>query len=353
MKISKLKKPVKTIYFIRSNKTKFGGAEVYLSRLSKALIKKNIHHKVINSIIPKFFPSWFRVIIFNLQVSILKGRRFYFSLDRIICPDIYRAGDGVHKVFLKIEKKSILNPLHPIYLFLERRCFKNAKRIIVNSVLIKNQIIESYGTDPAKIRLVRNVIKIKKLNSNQSYEKLSNEFSLMPNQTYILYVGSGFQRKGVNEFLQIISKLDSKNIKAFIVGKDKRINDYIHIAKNLGIEDKVIFTGPREDVDDFYTISDIFLFPTHYEPFANVVLEAMSFENVIYTTKQNGASEILDNQFIMNNPNDFSVVDRIDELLKNTNQLKETQKKNRIESKQFSIEKNLENTLRVINEVIN
>ena len=45
--------------------------------------------------------------------------------------------------------------------------------------------------------------------------------------------------------------------------------------------------------------------------------------------------------------------DRIDELLKNTNQLKETQKKNRIESKQFSIEKNLENTLRVINEVIN
>jgi len=353
MKTIKIKTSVKIIYFIRSNKTKFGGAEVYLSRLSKALSRKNIDHKVINSIIPKFFPSWFRVIIFNLQLFILKRGRFYFSLDRIVCPDVYRAGDGVHKVFLKIEKKSILNPLHPIYLFLESRCFNNAKRIIVNSVMIKNQIIESYGIEPNKIKLVRNGIKIKNFSFNQSFEKLSNEFSLAPNQKYILYVGSGFKRKGVNEFLQIISKLNSKHIKAFIIGKDKRIKEYVDIAKNLGIEDKVIFTGPREDVDDFYTISDIFLFPTHYEPFANVILEAMSFENVIYTTKQNGASEILGNHFIMKNPNDFSVVDRIDELLKNTRKLKEIQKKNRIESKQFSIEKNLEDTLKVINEVIN
>ena len=66
----------------------------------------NIEHKIIQSNFSKLLPSWLRVIMFNLQVSLIKGNKFYFSLDRIICPDIYRAGDGVHKVFLTFEKKS-------------------------------------------------------------------------------------------------------------------------------------------------------------------------------------------------------------------------------------------------------
>ena len=108
-----------TIYFIRANKTKYGGAENYLSRLSEALNKEDIDYQVINSILPKSIPSWLRVVMFNLQVCLTKKDKFYFSLDRITCPDIYRAGDGVHKVFLSIEKKSKTNLLHPIYLFLE------------------------------------------------------------------------------------------------------------------------------------------------------------------------------------------------------------------------------------------
>ena len=108
---------MKKIYFIRANKTKYGGAENYLTRLSLEISKQNISHQVINSFFPKFMPSWLRVILFNLQVCLTKADKFYFSLDRISCPDIYRAGDGVHKVFLSIEKKSRTNLLHPIYLF--------------------------------------------------------------------------------------------------------------------------------------------------------------------------------------------------------------------------------------------
>ena len=99
-------------------------------------------------------PSWLRIILFNLQVCLTKKDRFYFSLERIICPDVYRAGDGVHKVFLRIEKKSKLNPLHPIYLFLEKRCFNNAKRIIANSNMIKDEIISTYGINPNKIDVI-------------------------------------------------------------------------------------------------------------------------------------------------------------------------------------------------------
>jgi len=65
----------KEIYFIRASNDRFGGAEKYLSRLSKGLKEINIPHKVINSKLPKFLPSWLRVILFNLQVSLFKENK--------------------------------------------------------------------------------------------------------------------------------------------------------------------------------------------------------------------------------------------------------------------------------------
>lgn len=344
----------KKIYFIRLNKSNFGGGEVYLSRLSKALIRNNIEHKVINSFFPNFFPSWLRVILFNIQVSIYKGNRFYFSLDRIVCPDIYRAGDGVHKTFLSIEKKSKLNPLHSIYLFIEKRCFKKSKRIIAISEMVRNNIISSYDVMPEKISVIRNGIELKKMDYEYSINKLTKEFPIIKEGApIILFVGSGFKRKGVKEFLQIIAALSNKKVISIIIGKDKNMKYFKSLAIKLGIDSRVIFTGPREDVEDFYTISDIFLFPTHYEPFGNVILEAMNFSNVVFTSNQCGGGEILNKEYIMDNPNDFSVVGKIDSLLADRIRLKKNQENNRQISKQFSIEKNLELTLKIIDEVIN
>ena len=344
----------KKIHFIRANKTKFGGAETYLSRLSKALIKKNIDHLIINSIFPKFLPSWLQVILFNLQVCLMKGDKFYFSLERITCPDLYRAGDGVHKVFLDIEKKSKLNPLHPIYLYLEKRCFKRASKIIAISQMFKDNIINAYEINHNKISVIYNGIELKEINFKKSIDKLSQEFSLNKDCRIILYVGSGFKRKGVKEFLQIVSKLDNiHNIKAFVIGKEKNMSYYQNLAKELSIKKQVIFTGPREDVDDFFTISDIFLFPTHYEPFGSVVLEAMNLKNVVFTTKHCGGSELLDSEFIMQSADDISVIQKINNLLENSDKLEMIKEKNRFKSKQFSIENNAAETLKIIDEIIN
>ena len=342
---------MKNIKFIRANKTKFGGAEVYLSRVSEELESQGIEHSLVHSSIPKFLPSWLRVILFNLQVCFFKKDSFYFSLERISCPDIYRAGDGVHKVFLEIEKKSKTNPLHFVYLYLEKRCFENAKIIIANSHMIKEQITDTYNIDPKKIEVVYNGIKHIEYNYEESYNRLQKEFNLK-DEKILLYVGSGFKRKGVEEFLEIVSKLDYSNFKAFIVGKEKKINHYKKLAYDLDIEDKVVFTGPRQDVNDFYTISDVFLFPTRYEPFSNVVLEAMMLNNVVITTKQNGASEILDEQFCMETSKDFSKAKLIDELLVNDEKLNNIKQFNQQKVKELSIETNVHKTLLVINKVM-
>jgi len=336
------------IYLIRERVSKFGGAEVYLSRLSKTLQNNDIEHGVVNSIFPKFLPSWVRIILFNLQVCLTKKNKFYFSLERIVCPDVYRAGDGVHKVFLTVESKSKLNPLHPIYLYLEKRCFNNAKRIIANSHMIKDEIINTYSINPNKIDVVYNGIEPKKVDYKHSFNKLSKEFGLDKDVPILLYVGSGFKRKGVEEFLEIIAKLKVQNVQAFVIGKEKNLEYYKQLSKDLKIDKKVIFTGPRQDVDDFYAISDVFLFPTRYEPFSNVILEAMSSKNAVFTTKQNGAHEILEDKYIMSDSRDFSVAGKIDTLLKDTEALCAIKQANNIKANELSIELNMQKTMKII-----
>ena len=338
------------IYFIRENSDTSGGAEVYLSRFSKVLTDNEIEHQIVNSVFPKILPSWMRIILFNLQVCLTKRGKFYFSLERIKCPDVYRAGDGVHKVFMSVEKKSKLNLLHPVYLFLEKRCFHNAKYIIANSNMIKNEIIRTYNIDYNKIKVIYNGIELKEIDYISSYNRLSSEFKIDNSIPVILYVGSGFKRKGLEEFLTIISLVNS-NFQAFVVGKDKNLSHYRKFAERLKIDHKVVFTGFRMDVEDFYVISDIFLFPTHYEPFSNAVLEAMSFQNVVFTTEQNGANEILDEEYRMSNPKDLSVVKKIDHLISQGKLMQDIKDKNRFTAEKFSIEFNMQKTLEIINKV--
>ncbi len=317
--------------------------------MTDELRKQDIAHEVIHSSVPKLLPSWIRTILFDLNVCRRKENKFYFSLERVRCPDIYRAGDGVHKVFMDVEKKSKINPLHMVYLWIEEKMFNKAKIIIANSQMVKQQIISTYNIEPKKIEVIYNGVPLKPL---ANFESIKKEFSIK-DEKILLYVGSGFKRKGVEEVLMIISKLQYQNIKCFIVGKEKKIDYYKNKAKELGIEKKVIFTGSRTDVDKFYSMSDIFLFPTHYEPFSNVILEAMSFGNAVFTTKQNGAAEILDEDYVMKDPQKFSIVEKIDKLLLDKNKLSQVKEMNLKTVQGFSIEKNVEKTLKIINKIIN
>lgn len=334
---------MKTIHFLRLKAGNFGGAENYLKRLQSELTKREIKFENINSRSPSFFPSWLRASLFSFFTCKDKKDKLYFSLERITCPDIYRAGDGVHREFLKT-KKSGLNPLHFVYLFIEKRLFQNAKLIIANSNMIKNQIISNYQIDEKKIKVIYNGVKHKSVDSKK-VEELKKELNLDETKKTILFVGSGFERKGVKEFLQTLSKLTCK-YNALIVGKDKNMQKYKDLADNLGLHVK--FLGKRDDVESFYFLSDIFLFPTKYEPFSNVILEAMSFKCVAFTTTQNGASEILPSEQIINE----NLPQKIDSLLQNSTILKAKQEVNYRISLNFTIEKNTTQTLKSIDKFL-
>lgn len=350
-----MQKKLKKLIFLRSIQTNFGGAEVFLSRLTEALRQKNIDFEVLYSTAPKFLPSWIKAWWFNYQAKIKKIKNknlFYFSLDRMSSADIYRAGDGVHKAFLKTRSFS-LNPLHFSYLTLEKLCFKNSKHIIANSHKTQEEIIKFYAISPDKVSVISNGLCFSKipLNSLDHPEqaltiklKLAQEFKINPNLPFILFVGSGFKRKGLSQFLKIIAQIKTP-FHAFIIGKEKKLSFYQDQAKNLNLTQSITFTGQRLDISDFYLASDLFIYPAQYEPFGNVILEAMAHGCVALTNKNTGALELLPSQFDLDQPQSIYFINA---LLQDPEKLKQAQAQQINISQQYTIEKTADQTLALI-----
>ncbi|WP_069637666.1 glycosyltransferase family 4 protein [Campylobacter pinnipediorum] len=343
---------MKKLTFLRMNPKAVGGAEIYLSRLIQALKDENIHCEIKSLKIPKFISSWIKALVFNKYAKSSKKDDIYFSLERIDSADIYRAGDGVHKAYMKSKKFWFLNPLNFVYPYLEKKCFINSKLIIANSNFIKKQIINTYNIKDEKIKVIYNGVKLQDDFSKDEFKQtICKELSIDTNIPIILFVGSGFKRKGVDVFLNILSKIN-QNFNAIIIGKDKKLNNYKSKSKELGLENKVFFMGARKDVDRYYKASDIFIFPTKYEPFSNVVLEALSFKNAVFTTSSNGASEILSDKFVIKNDDFIQNIKFINELLIDKDLLQKEQNSSFELAKNFSIEKNAKETILAIKSIV-
>jgi len=355
---------LKPLLFVRLKYTPFGGAENYLSRLCSSLESKNIDYRVASTnwraknaltiFAPKFLPSFVRAALFAFGVCRQKKMgELLFSLERIPCADVYRAGDGVHLAWInaRVENgekrlKILLNPLHFTYLWLEKRTFQNAKKIIANSKFVKNDIIKYYGIDAAKIEVVYNGAPKNDICVLDAKKRLEAELGAFGDAKTILFVGSGFARKGVSEFLALLSKLQPHSYRAFVVGKERNMQKYRDEAAFLGVD--AVFTGARADAELFFAAADIFLFPTRYEPFSNVCLEALAAGCAVITTAQNGASEILDDKFVMKSSNDIDILTELNALLCDEDYLQSVKAQSRAIAEKFSVERNTQETLSIL-----
>jgi UDP-glucose:(heptosyl)LPS alpha-1,3-glucosyltransferase len=115
-----------------------------------------------------------------------------------------------------------------------------------------------------------------------------------PEDLLILFVGSGFARKGLGSLLVAGSTLRTRGVpfRLVVVGAGSR-EGWIRRARTLGIAEYVSFTGHVRDPESFYAAADVFALPTFFDPFANATLEAMAAGLPVVTSRDNGAAEVL------------------------------------------------------------
>jgi UDP-glucose:(heptosyl)LPS alpha-1,3-glucosyltransferase len=248
------------------------------------------------------------------------GPQLVFSLERILNPQVYRAGDGCHREWLA--RRAPYRPVwdraaqhlslfHQTMLQMERRlfAFPGLKRVIANSRQVRDEIIRHYGVDPARIRVIYNGLDRERFQPLAAGERADTRRRLgaPENGEIVLFVGSGFERKGLSYLLQAFGRLKDNAHQLWVVGKGHTA-PYRRLAARLGLKDRVRFWGPVAETAPYYQAATVLALPTLYDPCSNVVLEALACGTPVVTTAANGAAEFLtsgENGMIMPQPDDI------------------------------------------------
>ncbi|MCC6909310.1 MAG: glycosyltransferase [Phycisphaerales bacterium] len=173
---------------------------------------------------------------------------------------------------------------------IERRGMHSAMRVITVSFWTRNIAIHRYNVSPEKIRVVWNGVE-------QGQSPATAPTKIRPTDKIVLFLGRITMQKGPEYFIaaakRVLEKID--NVKFVVAGSGDMVTRMIELAAQMGIGQKVLFTGflRGDDVARAYKMADCYVMPSVSEPFGIAPLEAMSHDVPVIISKQSGVSEAL------------------------------------------------------------
>ena len=229
------------------------------------------------------------------------------SFGRMVRQDVLRSGGGSHRAFLKkmaaaggLQRRlwQSLSPYHQSVLALERRQFQpgHYKRIIAVSAEVKRELLATYPIPEEKISVIYNGVDDKRFHLGLRDEfrvSIRRQWHIPSDAPMVLFVGSGFRRKGLDRLLNAWQLPELKDTYLLVVGDDAKRVRYQALADERA-KGKVIFAGRRHDVESYYGAADLLALPALQEAFGNVVLEAAATGVPSLVSRAVGAAEILD-----------------------------------------------------------
>ncbi|NPE25731.1 MULTISPECIES: glycosyltransferase family 4 protein [Bacteroidales] len=198
----------------------------------------------------------------------------------------------------------------------EFKCIKQSKYITSCSTSLKEWTMKELGIDAERIKVIYNPIRIEQPPPSASQQKPTS-----PNGRHeILYVGTICDWKGVGDLCEAVSLLTNEgvNIRLTMIGKQ---GVYAELLKEK-YQGQTWFNmqgfTPHEEVMQMYAQADVVCFPSWWENFPMVCLEAMSQGAIVLGSNSGGMSEIIndgEDGFLVTPKDAKRIVNRIKEIL--------------------------------------
>ena len=169
--------------------------------------------------------------------------------------------------------------------------------VIVNGNFMKGHIQGLFGLPFDKINVIPNGINLTNFNGIEKDYEFRRQYAA-DNEKIILYMGRLVYEKGIQHLIAAMPKILNgyNDAKLIIAGKGGMIDELKQEAENLGLGNKVYFTGylNSKQVQKIYKCADIAVFPSTYEPFGIVALEAMLAGVPTVVSDVGGLNEIVE-----------------------------------------------------------
>ena len=239
-------------------------SEVYRYAAMAAELAENENFDVVHAHDWMTYPA-------GIAVAAFSGRPLFVHVHST---EFDRSGEHVNQMIYDIEREGM----------------HRADKVITVSHFTRNIIISRYGVSEDKVEVVYNGVK-----RNGGWS--SDETVIDKDEKIVLFLGRITMQKGPEYFLQAAKKvLDvMDNVKFVMAGSGDLMHRSIELAAELGIGQKVLFTGflLGEDVQKIYKMADLYVMPSVSEPFGIAPLEALDNDVPVIISKQSGVSEVL------------------------------------------------------------
>jgi len=306
---------------VRQRYTSFGGAERFVAAALETLAREGVALRLYTRRWPKravpyevvrldpfFLGSLWRDWSFGraLRRALATDRpTLVQSHERISGCDIYRAGDGVHAVWLEERQRDMnawqrlkigANPYHRYVLAAERALYADPglKAVICNSRMVLDEIAQRFAVPPERLHLIYNAVDTDLFSPRLAVlgEPLRRQLGLPSGAITCLFLGSGYARKGLATAMAALAGVDPR-FHLVVVGKERELAPWQAMALGFGIAARTHFLGAMKDPRPAFGAADLFLLPTIYDPCPNAALEAMACGLPVVTSRQCGAAELL------------------------------------------------------------
>ena len=367
--------PRLTIGFLRRGYSSTGGVESYLKGLARGLLEEG-HRPVLFGTDAWPVSEWPGGEIIRCRGKGLSGYAeevnrqkktsginfdLTLSVEKVSGCDIYRTDEGVHAAWLEQRSPHItpwarifqrISPKHRERLRLEKEIFspEATRRVISLSERISGDIGKYYSYPSGRIRLIRNGAAAPGGSSLESREAARSALGISPEQKIVLFVGTGWERKGLRYAVRAVEGLRDPRVLLLVAGKGRQAR-YASPA--------VRFLGPVRGMARVYAAADLLVAPSLYEPFSLVALEALGAGLPVITSKVAGISEVMTNGIhgqIIESPSDIAALSgalhQWVALLEDPCKVDATRTACIGLASQFTLKRNLQETLAVIRELL-
>ncbi len=252
------------------------------------------------------------------------GAVLVLSFARCVGADVMRSGGGVHASYLRAAKKwrgalgaaaMRVSPYHQVQMIVERRAFRSPglKRAIAVSNFVRDDLIREFGLAPEKTVTIYNGVDINRFRPAADPSEraaVRQKFAVPASARVVAFVGNGFARKGLG-FLIEAWPLVAGGAFLLVAGADRAADKFARRARALNVGARIVFAGPQPNVEAVFHAVDAFAMPSLFEPFGNVVMEAMASGLPVMTSAFSGVAELIPRSmrgFRVENPDDVGEV---------------------------------------------
>ncbi|MBE3550733.1 MAG: glycosyltransferase family 4 protein [Brockia lithotrophica] len=186
---------------------------------------------------------------------------------------------------------------HWLHALLEPWVFRRVRSIVVPSRGLKRELEETYPFTMGKITVIPNPVDLERMAPPPDFDReaFRLQHGVQKEDLVLVFVALGhFERKGLHIVLEAVRHLNAPHVKLWVVGGESDlVKVWAKRVESQGLNGQVFFWGMQKDVRPFLWGADVFVFPSVYEVFPLVSLEAAASKLPLIVTFLNGVEEFM------------------------------------------------------------